>query len=624
MSVPKELMSNISKDEMILYTSDNLINKRLRKIEKVFFVILSVAITAFFYSIVAKTLISDWLEENFGPLDILLFLLPLIGAVGFPFLFRSMINTHKKDEYLLVTNKKLYIYRYSYERKSQTMQVVDLNSIIGFTYKRGRFNEKGNFGTLEIIWSEFNERDINVFGKNDSHTPTYLLKNIPNFTQFQKLLESILYSFGGIQEKWEEVKNSLEWRIPMRFHISENKLKEINKRRKKLLYYIFLIPLICGMIFIALLSFTDISMMISSLTESPIVFVMYFIGLYFTPTFGAGIPLTMIYERKKIKKRSESIHSKLIIQNDKIIHENNNKKTIFSDKIPLGKSTFLSFCKIKKPFDKSIRWGENVDGIVIRPSFDSKNQIIFGPIDNFSKIYKAIFYYFLSWKMKNGLLYQREDLLKRRILANELTQITTKQKIYYTDIEPMQKNDFTFIPSDPSGPIYNKFINYLNPEEKILFTYRPSIKLYKNLILITVSTILLIGGFYLIIYYMSSNPFYIVFLILILVAPMVICITEIFVFPSKRLQRNSIFIFTTEKLIAQYGKHYLLTPYENIESVGKARSGAQKHTVIMNLKVPNESNPFLNNYTIFISKVPNEEPLLEKIRFLIDNISKLR
>ncbi|MFW9930764.1 MAG: hypothetical protein ACFFD1_15355, partial [Candidatus Thorarchaeota archaeon] len=369
MSVPKELISNISKDEMILYTSDNLINKHSRKIEKVLFIILWMAITAGFYSLVARTLISDWLEGNFGILDILLFLIPLIGAVGFPFLFRSMINTHKKDEYLLITNKMLYIYRYSYERKSQTMQVVDLNSIIGLTYKRGRFNEKGDFGNLEIIWSEHNERgDNNIFEKDNSHTQMYLLKNIPNFTQMKRLLESILYSFGGIQEKWKQIKESVEWRIPMIFQISEKKFEGINKRRKKLLFYILLIPIICCMILITLLTFIDVDVIIFSLTESPMVFAIYFIGLVLTPTLGVAISLTMIYERKKIKKRCSSMNTKLVIQTNDILYEDSSE-TNFSDMIPLGKNTVLSYCKIKKPFDKSLRWEENIDGIVICPSF---------------------------------------------------------------------------------------------------------------------------------------------------------------------------------------------------------------------------------------------------------------
>jgi hypothetical protein len=629
MEIPKDLFNSISKDETILFISEKLINNRTRKIKRIAYISTYLAIVIGFYSWILGMTIPDWIKGEFISSDLILVFLPLIVVVFFPFLFRMMSNIDKKDEHFLFTDKNLYIYTYAYEGKSQWIQKIKLESIIGIIYKKRRWDEKGDCGSIEIIQEKSgeNNKDYEYTG-DDLWTPIYKLNNIPHFKEFQTLTESILYEFGSIENKWIQLKNSSDLQIPLEYQVSKEKLTIVEKKRKRQIYIMIIIPSICAILTIYFIyqSF-DFGRLFSEAdgeTESmfPIIFVA--LGLFLAPYIGVCGLIIPINERRKMKRRSSPIGSSLIVDKEMIVY----LQGMDESQLALNESISLRYLKVHKPSNTAIKWEENVDGIQIKQAYDSEKEIIFGPIDNFSSAFCSLFYYFILRKAELGFLLTKEQLIKKKIEKSKLKTFESKKKVLYTDAEPAEKRMFSFTPSEPSEAILEEFKNYLNPGEKILLTYKPTIKLTKNLLIIVINLGLFILAIYLIfasVYQSSFNLFFIIAPIFIMIFPMMFCVLQCFMLPSKKLQKHSIFVFTNEKLLSKYSKHYCITPYRNIYSVGQDVRFKKKHMDIhINLNKSIDSSPFMNKFSIFITRVPKESQLLDQIRYLKDHAMELK
>jgi len=625
MAIPKDLINSLSKDETILFKSEKLINKRTKKIKRIIGILSLIGVMILLYSITLPSFFRHWNKGDLDSLDLLLLLLPLLFLVFFPIIFRGMGSIEKKDQYFLFTDKQLYIYTYAYEGKSQYISKISLPSVIGVIFKERRWDQKGDFGSLEIIQdrSGVDPKDYEISGE-ELWNPIYKLNNIPNFKAFQKITESILYAYGNIEEKWLTLKNRFNIKIPLELDISKEKYKDVQKRRKRLSYLIIIIPTICTILTIL---FSILSIGLPNLVEEMddmdymYPFIGILMGLIMTPLLGAMIPVGMVYERKKMDQRCSQPNSILSMKNNDIIYSREN----IISKIPLNESNTLGYVKILKPANTLIKWEENVDGISVKESYNSDKEIFFGPVDHFSAVFSSLFYQILSWKAEHGLLFTQEQLLLNKIAKSQIQVIKPKKKILYTEAEPAEKEEFVFTPILPSTSILNEFGNYLNPGEKILLVYKPRIRLLKNTITIIVSSVL----FILCIYWMYTGIsefglFSFIAPLLIMIFPMMCCILQLFTLPSKRLQKNSIFIFTTEKLLSKYGKHYCITPYQNIFSVGKSVRFKRNHyEVFINLNKSLESSPFMNKFMLFINNVPKDSQLLDQIRYLKDHLEEL-
>ncbi|MEJ2248571.1 MAG: hypothetical protein P8Y97_02790, partial [Candidatus Lokiarchaeota archaeon] len=469
MSIPKELLESIPEDENILYFSNKLINKRVSKLRKAAFIILTVGLFVGFYSLILSLLIPDWIEGDFGVFDIMMLTIPFVVLMLIPFILRTMINSSRKDTYLLLTNKNIYIYVYNYEGKSQFVEQINYKSIVGLEYYKKILNDKGDFGNLKIILE--NKQNNSGFVRSpedDIYTPIYDLKNISYFSEFQRLFESILYEFGGFDENWFELNEELNLTLPKEFNVSGEQLDEIERRCKKLVYYGIGIPLICFTVL--LLVIFGVNSGIELLLDSGFSIV-YFLVIVMAPIIGVGGLLGPLFERRKMKNRSSPIYSTLILQEDKIIYKKHN----LNEEINLNERIIINPIKIYKPEHRGIKWGYNTDGFLIKPSYNSDQEIIFGPNENFSNNYSFLFHYFIIWKNKEGLLIKKEVLLENQLKREEIIPKESEHRIAYSQIEPIKKKEFIFKPQVPSELIFRLFKNYLNPEEKILFTYKTSI-----------------------------------------------------------------------------------------------------------------------------------------------------
>ncbi|MEJ2251424.1 MAG: hypothetical protein P8Y97_17445 [Candidatus Lokiarchaeota archaeon] len=65
----------------------------------------------------------------------------------------------------------------------------------------------------------------------------------------------------------------------------------------------------------------------------------------------------------------------------------------------------------------------------------------------------------------------------------------------------------------------------------------------------------------------------------------------------------------------------MITPYKNIDSIGKSKTRFQRknYDISLNLNDPTDSG----GYTITIPEVPDENPLIEKIRYLKESLSEI-
>ncbi|TFF88111.1 MAG: hypothetical protein EU550_01905 [Promethearchaeota archaeon] len=624
MVIPEELVESVPEEEMILFVSNNLDNKRVKKIRQFIYVVVDLGFFIILLSIIIIPSFPDWIQGDFGFLDLFLILISIGVLVFFSFLLRMMVISTKKDMYFLITDRSFYLYNYKYEGKSQFVEKFELTSIIGLEFDKYILNDKGDYGNLKIILkTPAIESDKTYFLKEeDTYTPIYQLKNIPNLSEFQKKFESILYEFGNIRENWIELEEGSNVSLPKEFQISQERLIDVKKRGKRQIYYAIGIPLISMIAFLCIL-FLEASGILFSLIDETISFIIHLLGIILGPLIAIMGFIGPLMERREIQKRTCRLDANLIIQDNYIIHRNNNS----SKKININELTNVKHAKIKNPYNKIVNWEENIDGVLIQRSYDSEEQIIFGPIDNFSQKYAILFNYCILWKANNGLLLKKGELIKKKLKREDIITQKRKRKISYSKLEPVQKQEFTFEPRDPSGLIYNKFKNYLNPDEKVLLTYKSTVTLKRNIILILISIAAFIGLLYL----AFTDIWEVNFLlglfgvILPIVIPIFCCLSQICSLSSKWLQKDSIFVFTTEKILANYSNKYAITPYQNIDNIAISRSRFHPNVqdIMINLKTSLGGNPLWNNYMILISKVPDQNALIEKIRYIKDNLDKI-
>lgn len=628
MSIPKELFNSISEDESILYVSNKLVNNRTKWIKRGISLAIIIGLTVLFYSLEFEMLVEDWVKGDFDELDIFLIILPIIGIVIFPLLFRMISNVSKKDQFFVITDKNIHIYTYGYEEKSQYVQQLELESIIGIIYSKSIFNEKGH-GNLNLIQQSFSGLLDSEINEEEYYTPIYELKNIPKFGQFQIILESILNEFGEISQKWNSLRSKFDLEVPLRFDISKPYVKAVKDRQKRLMLYAILIAVGCGILTVLLVFFFDIDLVFSS--EFKMIGIFLWLGIVLAPLFGTMVPILLIREIYLMRKRLSPIRSTLNIGKRSISVQ----KEDGSSEIPLSDTVSLSYVKIKKPDNTEIKWEQNIDGILISPDYDSKEVLIFGPIEDFSTSYQQIFYYLISWKAQQGILLDKAQLLEQQTQPEELIPMETEHKILYTDVQPVEKKEFSIEPRTPSESVFNSFKNYLDPQEKVLLSYTASVNLYKNITVILICIPIFIGAIVFMMFHSFDNSFFstsesvlftFLFPLILTIIAIGVCIIQLCTLSSKRTQNNAQFVFTTKKILAKYSRKYIITPYENIYNIGRQNNRfiSKSHTVIIHLEKPIEYSPFMNKYSIFISDVPNENPLMEKINFLKENIDSFR
>ncbi|MFX1443494.1 MAG: hypothetical protein ACFFHV_08785 [Promethearchaeota archaeon] len=161
------------------------------------------------------------------------------------------------------------------------------------------------------------------------------------------------------------------------------------------------------------------------------------------------------------------------------------------------------------------------------------------------------------------------------------------------------------------NPNLGPFLNYLNPNENVFFSFIPEININKKILQIIIGFICLMMFF--VILFISLVLFLILFIPIII--GMIWGIMTLCSLSGSLAMKRSIFIFTDQKIIAKYDKHILMTPYLNIASISSMTKKTHYEVEIL-LKKAIESSPFINKFGIYIPHVPKNSDLIDKIKHL--------
>ncbi|MFX1277661.1 MAG: hypothetical protein ACFFHV_08790 [Promethearchaeota archaeon] len=169
-----------------------------------------------------------------------------------------------------------------------------------------------------------------------------------------------------------------------------------------------------------------------------------------------------------------------------------------------------------------------------------------------------------------------------------------------------------------SDQMMQPFYKYLNPEEEILLTFKPQISIQNHILMIIVGFLSMILLFSMISFIIRFS--FILFLIILTLAMFgsLFGMITLCMLPGTLLMKNSIFLFTNEKIITKYGKDYLMIPYINIKSI-KSSNKRMHYDIEISLIHDLDSNPFIDKSLIYVQHIPKNSDILEKIKSIRNN-----
>ncbi len=586
--LPKKLSMYFSPGEVLLFKVKNISDRTIEWI--FFFGMLGPFIFMFLFF---------GLFTNFDPIIWLipiLIIIPVCMLISRPF---------KNDQVLVMTDKRIYLYTKT--QKSDSIESIYFPILRAVIFRKRKILEriKGR-GTIDFI-------------SLDSKTSKISINNVPNITDCQKIIESILYVYGNLQERWDHIKMQLDFQFPYSIAISDDGLEQIRTRNQRLNIYLAIIlgiTIMCALLFYYYLPVIAITICI--------IMMGVIISL---------IPLSEKYISQKGKLPKTSI---LSFDSERITLTTNNTPIYF----PITPETGLNYYKITQLMGRfsfrpeeykytHVQWDTDQLGLIIQSSYDGPSAITFGPIDKFPEIFELFFCYFINWKGEHNLLLSKDDLIK--LEGVEPITIFEERKGDLTTITPPIKiSDERFQQiSSLSYELQSEINPFLEPEEKIIIYFKPRIAPTIRIITLILSLIGISFG----IISTISFPIYLVGFPLsnfILYPSITAFVFNIPYILGEHLINNSIYIFTNKKLILKYSKSYVTNHHVNLSAILR-RNKKQIYNIELSLKNPVKNIPFTirclmalkyniyNRPTIIVPEVPYNNNLLEQINYLRDN-----
>ncbi|NVM31126.1 MAG: hypothetical protein HWN65_19975 [Candidatus Helarchaeota archaeon] len=373
-SIPDNIIKRFSPTENLIFKVRNRSQERIDKIYRFLFIGIGI-----FYAIYIPVFII-FLEY----INILSFLGILIPGCVALVAFLGKTPMSQRDLSIYVTDRRIYLH--IKRMKFEYVKEIAFSNLRALNYQRGKtLNGRVVNGNLNFITGKRRKEEE-------------LIDYIPEVTYCRKIIESALYNYGKIENRWESIKKKMKLQFPAKFKVSQEGLKFMSERYRQTTRYIVLDILITlGIAYIFYI-------ILPSLANYPTTKLMVQIMIIVLASiFGSIAILWWLVEKYKMRKRTSLIkeESQLTLYPHQIIFSG--KKTQIT--VPLTEDISVDVLKIKKPLDDFEKW--NIyDGIKIHSSTDS---FIFGPLDNFWDIYEAIFCYIIAWKGEQGFLFSKED-----------------------------------------------------------------------------------------------------------------------------------------------------------------------------------------------------------------------
>ncbi|MHA1230315.1 MAG: hypothetical protein ACTSRP_11775 [Candidatus Helarchaeota archaeon] len=586
--------------EKILYSVSFIIGKYLDKITK--YLLIGSAV---FVSLMILIYVVPYLNLGNDILNILLF--PIFIGIDIIILITIFIyfktGTEKIKSVFLITNKKFYYI--SRTGRNFWTHSIGFNEVNAVVFKRTRFDFRKDKGAIEIISSEGTYRMIS-------------LRGVPHLSEVRKIIESILYEYGNIEQRFNDICLKSGYQIPLKLNISQKRLEEYARRKSTLVIYAIISIAIMAIVLIILNSLVPefLSTIFGELDSFSILFTSIF-NMIVIFIFGAFI-ITFLSERYKISKIIADKDSILTINSDNVLLE----KKGMSIELPYTNELVLKYFKVIESFKtQNVDWETDYDGIEFKEISKGGRSLKFGPIDNFPEIYEFIFCYLLLRKKHSGELLNKEQI-EKVVIENKASHILEKELELYQFKEDQIDVLYESIPAELKNELILTLKPYLDPKEEILLHYKPKIYYTKSIISIAIGVIMIWILFWLTIYIELTENYeylgWLLMMVIVVIFPFFFCCIEICQIPGLAVLRKSDYIFTNQKVIIKYGSKICIIPYNNIESVIQYRVGflIKVNQIQLNLKQEMDTIPFLIKNIITIPHVPLDNDLAKRIGYL--------
>ncbi|NVM37862.1 MAG: hypothetical protein HWN81_19880 [Candidatus Lokiarchaeota archaeon] len=370
-----KIKSVIPKEERILFVSEKITNKRL---------VLTIRILIFVGVILFYNMLFDFFSFSWyvGSIGTTIFNLLFFGIFCFMgYIFGAKTFNYRKDYYLILTEKKFYLYLFSARRNSPVLVPRNLNEIRYVTIKRRLFRQSAILVLYELKNVEIEKAKF---------------RRIKDFRTLKKYFDSVYFHFADVKEDWI---SKVKYKIPVTLNISKEKYELVNERVKNVNKYFIISTPIAILIGIFLwLIFSDIVVKILALLT-------YL--LFGSCVFGV---LGVIYLMLLVQlKRCSSLTDYMIVKPDEI--EYNDIKVEFS-KDRIFTANYLSS---RNTTQYSKKPQSSIYTIEINEIQTFNNKKYFGPIEDFHNYFKFIYFHLLKWKSNNGHLFSKEELYENEI-----------------------------------------------------------------------------------------------------------------------------------------------------------------------------------------------------------------
>ncbi|MFX1281703.1 MAG: hypothetical protein ACFFA3_20295 [Promethearchaeota archaeon] len=213
--LPEDVLNSIDPKETLLYHLRCEFISKTHKILPLFgFIIIGLGIWIIIQSV------SLFGEESFGGEIAPAMLIIMIGTIFF-IIWQFNPGSFKEFHYLMITDKQIHVQINSKKELKKRHISSDLDSLkaINFELKSGgRFRESTNSGKITLIFKELDSKQKNYFS----------IYKVPNLIQQVKKIESLLFEFGKLKERWEDIKVKKGYMLPQKFNSMSQEL-EINE-----------------------------------------------------------------------------------------------------------------------------------------------------------------------------------------------------------------------------------------------------------------------------------------------------------------------------------------------------------------------------------------------------------
>ncbi|MFX1259739.1 MAG: hypothetical protein ACFFAN_17945 [Promethearchaeota archaeon] len=689
--IPEHLYNNLIPNEKILHKF------RAYKPSKIYRILILLFIGGIITMIITNiiTVVRKGIDVLFSLYLLLIYLIYLPFMFIFFLIMRKRLN-FKRDYYIIITNKRIYIHESANQR--EYINSIELNSIKLITFRYSKHTEKfGVIGAIDLVSDEIkNERKNRIS-----------IRGIQNLLKNLNIIESIMWDYGNIKERLDFINKKSNITLPHDFKLDKILWKKINRSSKILSIRIIIsiILIVIGLIGIIydLINNKDVTIY----------------GFIFICILSIGLTEIVFSPRRKYSL-SKIISSKkditLRLKENEIVLIEGQSSLSFPFNLNFYINIYNTYYSFKTGSKKII------GGIKIKSAYENLVKIKFGPIEDYLKVAEKIYLYILNWKAKKGFLKSKEIITQSKEISKEdlpirESQLKTDKEEIKISFSPLtialliifivytglyiafftinlvlhlsfdifdiliisgflitifviyKKKKYGFIlaiiisailtvlrllilafidivflgsilvlaileyrnyamnyqlPIEHSSyqelsvQMIEPFLKYCNPDEEILLSFKPQISIQNYILMIIVGFLSLILLFFMLSFIIMF--FIILFVIVFLLALLGVAVgmTMLCMLPSILLMKKSNFIFTNQKLIANYGKDYLMIPYINIKSIKPIKKRTY-YDVEISLIHDLDSNPFTDKSLIYIEHVPINSDILEKITTIRNN-----